>query len=68
MLFDFHTRKVTEWRGEDWAYRFRIDRGLVEQCILHRHEDWVNELFLSCRFEASRRGKYNDYVYPSSNA
>jgi UDP-MurNAc hydroxylase len=63
VLVDFRTRKVTQWQGEDWAYRFRIDRRLVESCILHHHEDWVNELFLSCRFEASRRGKYNDYIY-----
>lgn len=60
---DFRTRTVTEWQGEDWAYRFRIERSLVENCIRHHHEDWVNELFLSCRFVASRRGKYNDYIY-----
>ncbi len=63
VLIDFRTRKVTAWQGEEWAYRFRIERGIVERCILHHYEDWVNELFLSCRFEASRRGKYNDYVY-----
>jgi UDP-MurNAc hydroxylase len=63
VLLDFRARKVTEWQGEEWAYRFRIERSLVEQCILHHYEDWVNELFLSCRFVASRRGKYNDYIY-----
>lgn len=63
VLLDFRTRTVTQWQGEEWAYRFRIERSLVEQCILHHHEDWVNELFLSCRFVASRRGKYNDYIY-----
>ena len=63
VLIDFRTRAVTKWEGEEWTYRFRIDRALVEECILHHHEDWVNELFLSCRFEASRRGKYNDYIY-----
>src|SRR5438874_11942025 len=26
-------------------------------------EDWVNELFLSCRFQAERDGPYNEYVY-----
>ncbi len=63
VLIDFRARKVTQWQGEPWAYRFRIERSLVEQCILHHHEDWVNELFLSCRFVASRTGKYNDYIY-----
>jgi UDP-MurNAc hydroxylase len=60
---DFHAREVRPWQGEEWAYRFRIDPRLVEHCILHQEADWVNELFLSCRFEASRTGKYNDYIY-----
>ncbi len=63
VLIDFRTRKVTKWQGEEWTYRFRIERGLIEDCIVHHHEDWVNELFLSCRFEASRTGRYNDYIY-----
>ncbi len=63
VLIDFRARQVTEWQGEEWAYRFRIERSLVEECIRQHHEDWVNELFLSCRFVASRRGKYNDYIY-----
>jgi UDP-MurNAc hydroxylase len=28
-----------------------------------RTPDWVNELFLSCRFQASRKGPYNEYIY-----
>ncbi|HEU5369217.1 MAG TPA: MBL fold metallo-hydrolase [Ktedonobacterales bacterium] len=63
VLLDFHARTVTQWQDEEWAYRFRIERSLVEECIRRHHEDWVNELFLSCRFVASRRGKYNDYIY-----
>ena len=63
VLIDFRTRKVTRWQGQEWTYRFRIDRRLVEECIIHHFDDWVNELFLSCRFEASRRGRYNDYIY-----
>jgi hypothetical protein len=30
---------------------------------LERCEDWVNELFLSCRFLAERDGPYNEYLY-----
>ena len=32
-------------------------------CILRRDVDWVNSLFLSCRFEAERDGPYNEFVY-----
>src|SRR5262249_16666680 len=35
----------------------------LEYCILHHVEDWINEVFLSCRFEAQRKGPYNEYVY-----
>jgi UDP-MurNAc hydroxylase len=63
VYIDFRTRTVTQWQGEDWAYRFKVARPLIEYCILHHEEDWVNELFLSCRFVATRTGKYNDYIY-----
>ncbi len=63
VVLDFRERQVRQWNGEEWAYRFRLQRALVERCIERHYEDWVNELFLSCRFEASRKGTYNDYIY-----
>jgi UDP-MurNAc hydroxylase len=54
---------VEPWRGQEWLYYFRFDRRLIEYCILHHLEDWVNELFLSCRFQAQRKGPFNEYVY-----
>ena len=63
VLLDFHLRQVRAWAGEEWDYRFRLDRALVEYSIIHHLEDWVNNVFLSCRFEAERRGAYNDYIY-----
>ena len=62
-VIDFHQRLVYEWHGEEWDYRLGIDRALIESCILKHYEDWVNELFLSCRFEAERKGPFNEYVY-----
>ena len=38
-------------------------RELVDHLVREHVEDWVNELFLSMRFRAHRRGPYNDYVY-----
>jgi UDP-MurNAc hydroxylase len=35
----------------------------MEAVLESGEEDWVNSLFLSCRFEAERDGKYNEYVY-----
>jgi UDP-MurNAc hydroxylase len=63
VVVDFLDRSVYGWAGEECRYRFRIDRRLVAACIADREEDWVNSLFLSCRFEAERDGKYNEYVY-----
>ncbi len=63
IVLDFHTRKVYAWKNEEWNYRFEIDHALLEYCILHHEEDWINLLFLSCRFQAERKGAYNEYVY-----
>ena len=63
VVVDFLDRRVGAWNGEPCRYRFRIDRALVEACILGHEEDWVNELFLSCRFQARRDGPYNEFVY-----
>lgn len=63
VVIDFHQRRVYTWDHEECGYSFRIDPALVEYCILHHIEDWVNSLFLSCRFEAQRKGPYNEYIY-----
>jgi UDP-MurNAc hydroxylase len=63
IVIDFLDRRVDAWKGETCRYRFRIARPLVETCIAHHHEDWVNELLLSCRFTAAREGPYNEYIY-----
>lgn len=63
VVIDFHQRRVYEWNGEDTDYRFFVDGALVETCIEKRHEDWVNELFLSCRFAAERKGGFNEHIY-----
>ncbi|HLY31504.1 MAG TPA: Rieske 2Fe-2S domain-containing protein, partial [Ktedonobacterales bacterium] len=63
VILDFHQRQVRAWADEEWDYRFHFDRALIEYCIIHHLEDWVNNVFLSCRFEAERRGAYNDYIY-----
>lgn len=63
IVLDFHIRRVYAWRDEEWDYRFHIDRALLEYCILNHEEDWINQIFLSCRFEAERKGPYNEYVY-----
>ena len=63
VLIDFPAGTVREWAGEPVEYRIDTDRALVESCIERHIEDWVNELFLSCRFRAHRDGPYNEYVY-----
>ena len=63
IVFDFLARRVKRWTGEDCRYTFRVDRPLVEDLVRNREQDWVNHLFLSCRFTANRKGTYNEYVF-----
>jgi UDP-MurNAc hydroxylase len=63
ILIDFVDRSVRGYAGEKVRYRFRTRRTYVEQ-LIHEHEiDWVNSLFLSCRFSAHRIGPYNEFIY-----
>ncbi|MEO6885029.1 MAG: Rieske 2Fe-2S domain-containing protein [Jatrophihabitantaceae bacterium] len=63
ILLDFVAREVRTYAGEKVRYRFRTRRTYLEQ-LIHEHEiDWVNSLFLSCRFSAHRIGPYNEFIY-----
>ena len=62
-ILDFVTREVRPYADEKVRYRFQTKRVYLEE-LIHRHEiDWVNSLFLSCRFTATRIGPYNEFVY-----
>jgi UDP-MurNAc hydroxylase len=63
IVLDFQKRVVEAYASGEWDYRFHIDQALLEYCIIHREEDWVNQIFLSCRFKAWRRRTYNEYLY-----
>ena len=63
VVLDFRQRRVYAWEGDRCEYQFHLDPALVETCIARHDEDWVNQIFLSCRFEADRKGPYNEYVY-----
>ena len=62
-ILDFVTREVRPYAGEKVRYRFQTKRAYLEQLIYEHEIDWVNSLFLSCRFAATRIGPYNEYVY-----
>jgi UDP-MurNAc hydroxylase len=63
IIVDFHTREVRAGQGEKCRYEFHVERRLIETCIRDHEIDWVNSLFLSCRFVAHRVGRYNEYLY-----
>jgi UDP-MurNAc hydroxylase len=63
IVADFVEQKVVAYDGQECRYQLTIDDRLVRYCIEHRLADWVNELFLSCRFQATRKGPYNEQVY-----
>jgi UDP-MurNAc hydroxylase len=62
-LLDFVTREVRPYAEEKVRYRFQTKRAYLERLIFEHEIDWVNSLFLSCRFTATRIGPYNEYVY-----
>jgi UDP-MurNAc hydroxylase len=63
VVVDFVDREVRRAAGDECRFRFFVPRALVEVCTRRRDVDWVNSLFLSCRFEAERDGPYNEFVY-----
>ena len=58
-----NSRDIGMLSEDAFAYTLTMERGLVEWCIENHAEDWVNEIFLSCRFTAHRESSYNEYVY-----
>ncbi|MEO7371740.1 MAG: Rieske 2Fe-2S domain-containing protein [Ilumatobacteraceae bacterium] len=63
LIIDFPNGEVREFAGEPHAFRFDIQRELVETVVAQRAVDWSNALFLSCRFRAWRAGSFNEYLY-----
>ncbi len=63
IVVDFPGKQVRQYADEKVRYRFRTGRVLVEQLLHSGEVDWVNSLFLSCRFSAARVGQYNEFVY-----
>lgn len=62
-ILDFVTREVRPYQEEKVRYRFQTKRVYLEKLIAEHEIDWVNSLFLSCRFTATRVGPYNEFVY-----
>lgn len=63
VVVDFLDRRVYRREGQNCRFRFFVKPELMEAVLESGEQDWVNSLFLSCRFEAERDGKYNEYVY-----
>jgi UDP-MurNAc hydroxylase len=63
IVVDFPGGQVRPYTDEKVRYRFRTERALVEHLIHIDEGDWVNSLFLSCRFSAARIGQYNEFIY-----
>jgi UDP-MurNAc hydroxylase len=63
IVVDFPGKEVRVYDGEKVRYRFRTQRRLVEHLLHIGEVDWVNSLFLSCRFSAARVGQYNEFIY-----
>ncbi len=64
VCIDFVESQVRAWRGEPFVYKADVDRRLLEALIERHVEDWVNSLFLSCRFVGHRPdpSDFNEFV------
>jgi UDP-MurNAc hydroxylase len=63
LIIDFVAREVREYAEEKVRYAFTTRRAYLEKLVLEHEIDWVNSLFLSCRFSARRIGPYNEFIY-----
>lgn len=63
IIIDFRSREVRSCEEDQYEYQFWIPRRIAEWLVLTRQEDWVNTVFLSLRFVASRSGRYNEAIY-----
>jgi UDP-MurNAc hydroxylase len=63
LIIDFPNGEIREFAGEQHAFRFDIQRELIETVVAQRSVDWSNALFLSLRFRAWRAGAFNEYLY-----
>ena len=63
ILIDFPRGEVRPFAGEEYGFRFEMDRRLVETVVAQNAVDWSDKLFLSCRFKAWRAGGYNEFLY-----
>ena len=64
VCIDFVDSEVRVWNSEPYVYKADVDRRLIE-ALLERHtEDWVNALFLACRFVGHRPdpANFNEFV------
>jgi UDP-MurNAc hydroxylase len=62
-VVDFLAREVRAYNDEKVRYAFTTRRSYLEQLVFEHEIDWVNSLFLSCRFSARRIGPYNEFIY-----
>lgn len=63
VVLDFRSRRARPGSGEDFDHRFAFSRAIGEHLVSEHVEDWINDAFLSCRFQASRRVPHNDAVF-----
>jgi UDP-MurNAc hydroxylase len=62
-IVDFVAREVRVYNEEKVRYAFTTRRAYLEKLVAEHEIDWVNSLFLSCRFSARRIGPYNEFIY-----
>ena len=63
IIIDFPNGDVREFAGEDYAFRFDIQRELVETVVGAASDRLEQCIVLSLRFRAWRAGAFNEFLY-----
>ena len=64
IIIDFPNGDVREFAGEAYAFRFDIQRELVETVVAQRADRLERRVcFCRCRFRAWRAGAFNEFLY-----
>lgn len=66
IVIDFPNGEVRRFDNDPIKYRFTIDHRLVEDVLIRELDDWVNSIFLSCRFSAFEKARTTSSYTTSS--
>lgn len=62
IVLDFVAGECRRWHGDPCVVKHLYEPRILEDMVASGIENWVDDVWSGCRFEAERQGPYNDYV------